>query len=130
MNLGATSPYIVPALLENTSQVLRARTGFHTDKALWKVCDELCELSAVQLVPAYGLPRPIASNEVKPALADIDTNGLDLHDGVSDELTRASIIRAGWNGAGHPISSRVCPDQARVWTVPRGKHQYGARRSK
>jgi hypothetical protein len=53
-------------------------------------------------MPCDGPSSSIARNQVKPALANFDTHGFDLHGGVRSRL--AIPLSPRRNGAGHTIS--------------------------
>jgi hypothetical protein len=60
--------------------MLRARTGFHADQAGRKICDMAGELAAVELVASDRISRSVATDEVEPRLANVESDGFDVHD--------------------------------------------------
>jgi hypothetical protein len=54
-----------------------------------------------------SLSCSIARDQLKPALADVDTYGFDLHDASSARGWRYADYLTPKNGAGHPISSEA-----------------------
>jgi hypothetical protein len=72
--------YLMAVSLKGSGEMLRARTGFHADQAGRKICDMAGELAAVELVASDRISRSVATDEVEPRLANVESDGFDVHD--------------------------------------------------